>query len=190
MKSLKIIKNIKSFVSTALGQNKNKFSFCLAYFLPCFARQRKFPFENQEKNKAVCFSPSLVKIKNNLFLFLNLILLTFVYKNVLAVGETIPADSSGTAVEVFGAIKRIIEAAIPILMVAATAVFIWGIIQYVLAGGSDTRKKEAKNLIIWGLVGLTVVAGAWSITVVLSNTFGISVLGTPREPGIPGTFEN
>lgn len=81
-------------------------------------------------------------------------------------------------------IGDIVNAIIPILMLAAFAVFLWGVVKFIFAGGDEEKRKSAKHYIIYGLIGLFVMVAVWGIITVVTNTFGVDVGGPIDLPTI------
>lgn len=71
------------------------------------------------------------------------------------------------------------------LLVAALLVFaylIWGGIQWITSGGDKGKTQEARDRITAALVGLSVVASAWAVMLIIQYFFGISILDGNIEP--------
>ncbi|MEK9209267.1 MAG: pilin [Patescibacteria group bacterium] len=84
-------------------------------------------------------------------------------------------------------LQGILDALIPLLMVAAFVVFLWGIVKFITSGGDEEKKKSAKSLIIYGLIGLFVMVAVWGIIKLVQGTFGvtqtdINLPGSPKPP--------
>ncbi|KKS14680.1 MAG: hypothetical protein UU71_C0021G0003 [Parcubacteria group bacterium GW2011_GWB1_41_6] len=71
-------------------------------------------------------------------------------------------------------LQGILDALIPLLMVAAFVVFLWGIIKFITSGGDEEKKKAGKSLIIYGLIGLFVMVAVWGIIKLVQGTFGVT----------------
>ncbi len=95
------------------------------------------------------------------------------------------ATTAGTAIQnIIGDIKIILNAVIPVFMLAGTAVFLWGIIKYITAAGDEEKAKTAKSYIIYGLIGVLVMVTFWGIITVLANAFNVTVGGTIIVPSL------
>ncbi|MEK7607362.1 MAG: hypothetical protein AAB484_00315 [Patescibacteria group bacterium] len=101
--------------------------------------------------------------------------------------------SAGAAIntvwDIFGFVKRILDAALPLIIAIAVVWFIWGIFMYVVAI-DDEKKKAAKDKIIYGIVGLFIMISVWGLVNILVRTFGLSNTGpgtiVSPLPTIPG----
>ncbi len=67
-----------------------------------------------------------------------------------------------------------------IIMVAGLATFmylIYGGISWITAGGDKGKIEEARSKITNGIIGLSIVASAWAIYLLLDYFFGIGIAG-------------
>ena len=65
-----------------------------------------------------------------------------------------------------------------IIMVAGLATFmylIYGGISWITAGGDKSKIEEARSKITNGIIGLSIVASAWAIYLLLDYFFGIGI---------------
>lgn len=95
-----------------------------------------------------------------------------------------------TVWDIFGFIKKILDAALPLIIAIAVVWFIWGIFQYVVAV-DDEKKSAAKDKIIYGIVGLFIMISVWGLVNILVKTFGLNIVTpvtttTNQLPVIPG----
>jgi len=81
-------------------------------------------------------------------------------------------------------LQGILDALIPLLMVAAFVVFLWGVIKFITSGGDEEKKKSGKSLIIYGLIGLFVMVAVWGIIKLVQGTFGVTQtdINLPESP--------
>jgi hypothetical protein len=91
---------------------------------------------------------------------------------------------AATVGSVIDNLQGILNALIPLLMVAAFVVFLWGVVKFILAGGDEEKRKSAKNFIIYGLIGLFVMVAVWGIIKLVAGTFGVQEGGDIDLPGI------
>lgn len=85
--------------------------------------------------------------------------------------ETNPSsfDEGSPLLKLIAEIGRILEAAIPVVMLLGILFVLWNI--FVYAFKSDAKSKEtARKYIVWGIVGLTVMAFVWSLVVYLQRS--------------------
>ncbi len=93
-------------------------------------------------------------------------------------------DLTGTPVgDWFNAVRGILNAVIPILMVFATVVFLWGIISYITAAGDEKKSANAKQYITYGIIGLFFMVAIWGIVKAIVTTFGVGGVGIQTIPG-------
>ena len=78
-------------------------------------------------------------------------------------------------------IKGILNAVIPLLMIAATVFFLWGVLQFVTSGGDEEKRKEGRDHIIYGLIGLFVMVAVWGLVGAIQGTFGLRETGSGIE---------
>lgn len=95
-----------------------------------------------------------------------------------------------TVWDIFGFIKRILDAILPLIIAIAVVWFIWGVFQYVVAV-NDEKKSAAKDKIIYGIIGLFIMISVWGLVNILVRTFGLSNQAAPagatnQLPTIPG----
>jgi hypothetical protein len=81
-------------------------------------------------------------------------------------------------------IYRIINIAIPVLILFGVAYLIYGIIMFVIAGDGE-EKGNAKSVMIHGIIGLAVIFSIWGLVRILQSTFGLS---NSSGPGVLPTF--
>lgn len=65
-----------------------------------------------------------------------------------------------------------------IILVAGLATFmylIYGGIQWITSGGDKGKLEDARNKITNGIIGLTIVASAWAVYLLLDYFFGIGL---------------
>ncbi len=115
----------------------------------------------------------------------------FSYFSALSLAFPLSAMAAITTVwDIFGFIKRILDAALPLIIAIAVVWFIWGIFQYVVAI-DDEKKSAAKDKIIYGIVGLFIMISVWGLVNILVRTFGLNTVSpvtstTSQLPIIPG----
>lgn len=64
---------------------------------------------------------------------------------------------------------RIIEDAIPLVILLAVVVLLWGIFKYSFSEGGK-EKDKARQIMVWGVIGLTVMAFLWAFVNILQVT--------------------
>lgn len=103
----------------------------------------------------------------------------------LVLGATITDLNS-----IFGFIKSVLDAVLPLIIAAAVVYFVWGMFQLFTA--EDTEKKDkARSTIIYGVIAIFVMISVWGLVNILVRTFGLT--NTPVNvtnpinniPGIP-----
>jgi hypothetical protein len=70
-------------------------------------------------------------------------------------------------------IYRIINIAIPVLILGAVAYFIWGIVNFITAKDGES-KEESRGMMVHGIIGFAVILGLWGLVNILLSTFGLS----------------
>src|SRR3989344_7230179 len=114
----------------------------------------------------------------------------FSYLAVASLVFPLSAAAAITTVwDIFGFIKRILDAALPLIIAIAVVWFIWGIFMYVVAV-DDEKKSAAKDKIIYGIVGLFIMISVWGLVNILVRTFGLNTVSpvtstTSQLPVIP-----
>lgn len=106
---------------------------------------------------------------------------------VLGSVATLTAPVAAMAAETFGnlidTVTGWLNSIITLLFVLVTLYFIWGVIEYVKAGGDDAAVKKGKTHMIYGIIGMAVMAAAWGIVGVITNSFGVDT-GTSIPSGL------
>lgn len=83
--------------------------------------------------------------------------------------ESSSFDESTPLLKFIAEIGKILEAAIPLIILVALVAFLFGVLKY--AFSPDAKSKEdAKKFIVWGIVALTVMVFVWSLVVILQQT--------------------
>lgn len=75
--------------------------------------------------------------------------------------------------DVFGLVRNVLNAVIPIIISLAIVVFIWGVLKYVASGDAE-KKEEGRNLMIWGIIAIFVMVSVWGLVNILIQTFGFN----------------
>lgn len=83
------------------------------------------------------------------------------------------AQSMQWVTALFGEIKRVLQVAVPVLMLLSLAVFIWGVVVFIFKSDDEKARAEGKQRILWGLIGLFVIVSVWGLVVLLSEITGI-----------------
>ncbi len=81
-------------------------------------------------------------------------------------------------------ISDLLNAIIPVLILAAVVWFIFGIIKYVIANTGEEKTKGV-HVIVSGIIGLTVIVSMWALVGFLKNTFGVVGNNTTPYGSIP-----
>ncbi len=70
----------------------------------------------------------------------------------------------------------IINPILALIFAAGLLVFIWGVIEYMWGLSSEAKNKdEGKQHMLWGLIGMVIMAAAYSILKIVSNTLGVNL---------------
>ena len=88
-----------------------------------------------------------------------------------------------------GAIGRIVNMLIPILVGVAILFFFWGLIKYIRSSGKD--HTEGRNIMIAGIVSFFIMVSLYGIVNFAGSAIGINQNGQgnatrPNAPSIPG----
>lgn len=83
--------------------------------------------------------------------------------------ETATSVAGSPLLQVISEFLRIIETAIPLVILLAVVFLLWGIFKYSFSeGGKD--KEKARGIMIWGIIALTVMAFLWAFVGILQVT--------------------
>ncbi|MEK7630674.1 MAG: pilin [Patescibacteria group bacterium] len=94
-------------------------------------------------------------------LFANAEKLTLNYKELLDLKcTTIPA-----------CLELLFKAAVDVAFPIAVVFILWSGFLFVSAGGNPEKIKTARTTLLWALIGLTVVIGAWTLSVAFKDSF-------------------
>ena len=97
----------------------------------------------------------------------------------------------GLAAEILDLLAGFVELGnilVAFLISLSTLVFLWGVLTYVIHGDSETKKTEARGYMLYGIITLFVMVSVWSLSALLSNTFGITKgLNLPDKKGEGGS---
>ncbi len=114
--------------------------------------------------------------------------------------ERASSVAASPLLQVLDEFLRIIEDAIPLVILLAVVVLLWGIFKYSFSGGGKETEK-AKQIMLWGVIGLTVMAFLWAFVNILQVTVfknqdssamgrsGDAVQDLQKEPEIVGSNE-
>lgn len=93
-----------------------------------------------------------------------------------AVNRSIPTQYHSIT-DVFQLILAVIDALIPLVLVAAVAVFLWGLFKLLRAAGNEIDYEEGRNIMVYGIIGIFVMTAVWGLVAFLNGTFfPVSVL--------------
>ncbi|MCX8008977.1 MAG: pilin [Patescibacteria group bacterium] len=76
-------------------------------------------------------------------------------------------------------ISSLINVFLLLATIATMIYLILGGIQWITAGGDKNQLESARNKITHAVIGLLIVAGAWSVWILIGNFFGVSVNNLP-----------
>ena len=83
------------------------------------------------------------------------------------------SNTNTTFESLFGAIGKVLNAAIPLLFAAATVCFLYGLVKYLSASGNEDKMSEGRKYIIYGIIGLFIMLAMWGLV----NAAARSLLG-------------
>ncbi|MSR76302.1 MAG: hypothetical protein EXS68_01795 [Candidatus Ryanbacteria bacterium] len=87
--------------------------------------------------------------------------LTLDYKALLDLKcDTIPA-----------CLELLFSAAVTIAFPIAVIFILWSGFLFVSAGGNPEKIKTARTTLLWAIIGLTVIIGAWTLSVAFKDSF-------------------
>lgn len=102
---------------------------------------------------------------------------------LLAQGGFIPKPPEVTIVDLGKLISGLVGVAMIVASLAVFAYLIWGGFEWITSGGDKTAIEGARNKITAALVGLTIVASAWAVMLLIEKFFGLNIFGeTTRIP--------
>jgi hypothetical protein len=84
-------------------------------------------------------------------------------------------------------VSRLAGVALLIAGVAFFIYFVWAGIRWILAGSDTNKVEEARHQITNALLGLTIVAAAWAIFLIVNYFFGLNLVGGNSGTGTGGT---
>lgn len=73
---------------------------------------------------------------------------------------------------IFGFIKSVLDAVLPLIIAAAVVYFVWGMFQLFTAADEE-KKDKAKSTIIYGVIAIFVMISVWGLVNILVNTFNL-----------------
>lgn len=76
-----------------------------------------------------------------------------------------------TLASILGIFIDIIDAAIPLVMLAALLFFMYGVVTLIYGAGNDQSRNAAKQTMVWGLIALFCMVAIWGIVEVIQRTF-------------------
>lgn len=84
-----------------------------------------------------------------------------------------------------GQIKSVLNALVPVLIVAGVVYFLWGVLQFVSAGDDEEGRKAGRSRMIHGVIAIFVMASIWGLVGLLGTLTGVgggSVIVPPIVP--------
>ena len=81
-------------------------------------------------------------------------------------------------------IKGILNALVPVLIVAGVVYFLWGVLQFVSAGDDEEGRKAGRNRMIHGVIAIFVMASIWGLVGLLGTLTGVGVGSVITPPTI------
>jgi hypothetical protein len=76
-----------------------------------------------------------------------------------------------TLATILGTFVRIIETAIPLVMLLALIFFVIGAIRLIYGGGDDRQREAGKQTMIWGTIALFCMIAIWGIVEIIQRSF-------------------
>ena len=67
----------------------------------------------------------------------------------------------------------IINPIIGLLFALGLVFFLWGLAQFIMNAGSEEDRTTGKKHMIWGIVGMFIMAGAYAIMNIITNTLSV-----------------
>lgn len=98
-----------------------------------------------------------------------------IFSTSMAFAQASPIPSS-----LAGALKRLLNPLIGILVGIALLVFFWGIFEMVANAGNEDARTTGKKHIIWGLVGFLIIFGVVGIINIIQSFFESGPIGPLR----------
>ncbi len=77
--------------------------------------------------------------------------------------------------EVIGALGKLLNYGIGVLVGVAVLVFFIGLVKFIFKLGGDAKAvEEGRNMMIWGILGLFIMIAIWGIIAFFQKSFGIT----------------
>lgn len=70
----------------------------------------------------------------------------------------------------------IVNPILALIFAAGLLLFVFGVVEFMWGLSSEASKKEqGKQHMLWGLIGMFIMASAYSILKIISNTIGVNL---------------
>ena len=80
--------------------------------------------------------------------------------------------------------KSLLNALVPVLIVAGIVYFLWGVLQFVSAGDDEEGRKAGRSRMVHGVIAIFVMASIWGLVGLLGTLTGVGAGSVITPPTI------